>query len=243
MSNCLLLAQEQNDISTILLHDKSIIKGKIIKDTEQELTVITYQMDTLTLGYRNIKKVYYNQDFASKKAAYLVNPRYFKTTGIFAQAQYGNPTTLEVGKRVTPYFYVGGQLSLPANRIRRSDPLVGERTTSTGLGKLIGIAAYSKYFISPNDYRAKVFVEGFAGVAIGDDRNTTNNAKPYGGLAIGIHIPNRRHVRFYFDLGAYTIMNTTVESIFNAAPTTIPTANRKSRFNIIPQFTVIGIEF
>ena len=55
-------AGSNNSLAFMIWH-----KGKIIEDSEQELTLITYQLDTLTIGYRSIKKCTIIKILALKK--------------------------------------------------------------------------------------------------------------------------------------------------------------------------------
>ena len=163
--------------------------------------------------------------------------KHYKTTGVFVQANFDNPLALEVGKRVKPSLYLGGQLSLPIN-VTRQGTIFGE-TTSTNFGEVFGLAAYSKYFITRNPHRANLFTDAFLGIAIGESDDSVNNPKPYGGIALGVHIPNKKLIRFYFDAGLYTIMNQ-VETVLQDPQSTIVSSNR---FELLFQLTLIGIEF
>lgn len=230
-------AQSQEYISTVLMNDDSIIKGKIIEDNEERLVIVTRQLDTLDYGYRLIKKVYYNEDLTAKDASYLTDPKFFKTEGLFIQARYGIPFSLEVGKRMNSSLYLGGQIASPGYVENTTSPFSGTRL---GMGGVVGLSAYGKYYLSQNPYRAKSYIESNIGLAIGEIEGTTNDLKPYAGIAIGVHFPNRKKLRVFLDIGIDLFLYNTNEVLRNQQQTTVITSQS---IEWVPQVSLIGLEF
>lgn len=225
-----LLFGQEDSKRILILKDGSIVKGELIEEDEYKVRILSINQDTLTYSYKYIRESIKGSRVPN---AYLNDnqtfPRYHNTEGTFVNLDiYAIPISIEIGKRISPSFNFGGQLSYTYNN-------------DFGGEGVVGLAAYGRYYLSNNQFAKKGYIEGFAGFAYNQDANIDNSIKPYLGVALGLQLASRKKVRFYFELGVYTIYNTSNRLIRGNDGRFIEVRERD--FFFAPQFTFLGIEF
>lgn len=175
----------------MLLKDSSVISGHVILNTDKEVRVIILNGDTINIGQEYVdqvitKKLYKDQykykDFA---------PRH-KTEGIFINAEpVANPFAISVGKRINSHWNIGGTIFYG-----------GVRSNN------FGIAPYVRYYVGNKLFSHRLFFDSFVGVSqrSGNTSFFSRSLNKYpltGSVAVGVQIPSRLPIRFYFKIGGF----------------------------------------
>ena len=221
--------QSRKSSDVLIMKDGSIIKGQIISQDEYTLEIIDLRGDTLDYSFKYIDKVSSTRELDLDP---YQKKKFHKTSGRFTTLSYALPPAIEIGLRHNEKLNYGLHLSLPV--LNRDGFTTGSRTN------IVGIAPYFKCFLSEDLNKARVFIDGWAGIIVDQAApENENNLKGYLGFNVGVHLATRKKVRFFWRGGIY-LYNRAIETVIRQP--TVRVINENS-INALPSITLVGIEF